>query len=211
MRQVLVLAIVLWAAAAGPARAQTIFSITGEDTVGGNAGFIVEVEDVGFGTEEFFTFVEDGKVRIYAFREPPSPFWIPLPYTAYLVAQDAMSVGMTWRFIDGDLGGSRTCEVLGMEAVSTLAGDFDAWKVQMTEDAGPGDQVDYFYWVEGVGFVKNTTEYLGVVTYRSELSSYSATGSGFFPLVVGNTWTYVGGDVDNESSSVGALKKQYVR
>jgi hypothetical protein len=42
-----------------------------------------------------------------------------------------------------------------------------------------------------------------------DLDSYAVSGTGFFPLSVGNTWIYVNTVVTNAQQSFGAVKSRF--
>lgn len=174
-----------------------VLSVTADTTFTGNAGFIinevftpgsdpVEIADIG-------AFPENGKLRLYAFRDPGGA-WDIAPAAGYLVQLSSLNVGDSWAGLPSEELGPVTNRVEAQESVIVPAGTFNnAYRVAVRADNLPGssDPIEEFWFVEGVGFVLNIGYRLdGTVEYTTELISFTGSGSGFFPSSVGNVWEY---------------------
>ncbi len=187
--------IVLMTLCAGSAVADSLsWTVVAESTFEGNPGFIISEDFSEEGsdlveTEEIAIFIEDGKVRLHGFREPGG-VWEFLPFAAYFVQVPNLQIGDSWVGLPHDFYGSTTATVVAQEDVSVPAGTFfGAYKVELRADIlGPeSPPTEVFWFAMGVGMIKNTyfneSFQLDALT---ELVSYSGSGSGIFPLVVGN-------------------------
>lgn len=209
---VLFLAVMIYGAQS--AQADETFSITGTDNVSGNDGFILEIDEPGYPTIEFFTFVEAGKHRIFAEREKPGTTWELITPAAFLVAETTMSINDSWNFLaseDDEL--PITATVRAIESVTVDAGTFTAYKVEFGLTSDPSILDAVFWFVDGVGIVRQDFYSVGAVGNpfedRVELAAYTVVGgSGFFPSAVGNSWSFLN-IVATEESSWGSVKSRY--
>ena len=191
-----------------PATADTTWTVTADSTMDGNAGSLLWISEEGFPGVTYFTFEEDGKARAYAGR-PDGGDWLVFTNPQYLVPVDNISAGMTWRFPGDDDSDLRQAEAITLESVSTAAGDFLAWRVDVTRPTDPAGKYSSYWFAPGVGLVRDLEYENFVPIWEVDLDSYSVTGSGYFPTVVGNTWTYVERSVPNAPASVGNVKSRY--
>lgn len=189
--------------------ADNVFTTTVDSTIDGNAGTILTIEDAGNPTETFFVFPQAGMIRVYASRDEGSPTWDILTGPVFLVPKNNITAGDTWRFLDDDLGGETIAEAITEESVTTAAGTFTAWKIDVAPVSNPANRTQSLWFASGVGLVRQVDYFDQWIERESNLESYSTTGNGFFPLVVGNTWTYIGTEVPTEDSSIGELKSRY--
>ena len=184
--------------------------ITADSTLAGNPGFIVMITEPGFPIGSFFVFEEAGKIRVFASREGGSPNWDILPGSQYLCRAITMSIGDTWRFLDDDSGGETVATVVAQENVTTTAGTFSTFKVDVALASDPGTINHSVYFSSGVGIIREEEYFAGVLNYRDSLfSSNIVGGSGFFPLAVGNQADYAEDIVPVEATSWGAVKSKY--
>ena len=178
-----------------------------DSTMDGNAGSIFRILEPGEPGQDIFIFEEDGKYRIYALRVDGSS-WVVLAAGMYYSPVASMTIGETWRFIDhNDLADETLATVVAQEDVTTAAGTFSCYKVEIHVVANPGVIVQTNWLSEGNGLIRESY-FEGNGYWVSELNGYSATGTGFMPRVVGNWWTYSGSLVGTEETSWGAIKRQ---
>jgi hypothetical protein len=151
-------------------------------------------------------------VRLNGLRADGSDDWeIYSSPPVYLCPTVQMVPSLVWQFPEDELGFSRSAEVTGQEAVSVPAGDFvNAWRVDVTRDDQPGVVVQTLWFAVNVGIVKQVEFESELPVWISELQSYSVSGLGFFPLIVGNSWQYADVPVTSRARSLGALKGSFV-
>ena len=173
----------------------------------GNPGTIFRILEPGNPGQDLFIFEEDGKYRIYALRVDGSS-WLVLTAGMYYSPVASMMIGETWRFIDhNDLVDETLATVVAQEDVTTAAGTFSCYKVEIHVVANPGVIVQTNWLSEGNGLIRESY-FEGNGYWVSELNSYSATGTGFMPRVVGNIWYYSGDLVSTQETSWGKIKLQ---
>ena len=189
--------------------ADDVFTATADSTIDGNPGTILTIEDAGNPTETFFVFPQAGMIRVYASRDEGSPTWDILTGPVFLVPKNNITAGDTWRFFDDDLGGETVAEAIIEESVTNAAGTFTAWKIDVAPVSNPTQPTQSLWFASGVGLVRQVDYFDQWIERESNLDTYSTTGNGYFPLVVGNIWTYVGSEVPTADSSVGELKSRY--
>lgn len=191
------------------AGADDVFNATADSTIDGNAGTILTIEEPGNPTETLFLFPQTGMIRVYARRDAGSPTWDVLTGPVYLVPKNKIDLGDTWRFLDDDFGGETIAEAVMEESVTTAAGTFTAWKVNVAPVSNPTQPTQGLWFASGVGLVRQVDYFDQWIERESNLETYATAGNGYFPLVVGNVWTYIGTDVPAGSSSIGAVKSHY--
>lgn len=201
---VIVLMIALFAA---PAAADWTLTVTEARSSGGVDGFVVQSAEPGYPTEELFIAADGGMMRVYETRELGEP-WDPMAEEVFLVPATTITAGMTWNFLPDETSAYQA-EAIQMESVSTPAGTFDAWLVDITEVGGSGYFTSSMWWVDGVGLLGESEFEGGWLTWESKLASYTANGSGFLPLAIGNSWTFQSAEVDTEAGSIGAIKARF--
>lgn len=197
------------------ANAETFTQTAVKDTTfAGNPGKILFFDETG-GQEDVALFVENDLWRIYAFR-PLGGAWEIEPAPVYYMPDSAISVGQTWSFPkEGSGGGTTTAEVIRMESVSVPAGTWaNAYRIEIRDTTlGPTSQLLEVTWVvQGVGVVKaNGFLPTGEEEWLDELESYSVSGSGYFPMDIGNTWTFRIADIGVPVSlmNLGGLKAMF--
>jgi hypothetical protein len=139
----------------------------------GSPRFVVEISS-GVKILNLFS-KADGWVLLYAERYPehegleakyePPKQYLPIPLT----------VGQKWEWSGHDPTQTRHTEkntVTGIEEVTVPAGKFRAMKVVSYVTGGAIPMTKTYWYAEGVGLVKSTTEG-GQVKYGSELVDYS--------------------------------------
>jgi hypothetical protein len=191
------------------AMADEVFTTTVDSTIDGNAGTILTIENAGGPTEAFFVFPQAQMIRVYASRDEGSPTWDILTGSVSLVPKNKFTAGDTWRFLDDELGGETVAVAVAEESVTTAAGTFTAWKVDVALVTNPTQPTQSLWFAAGVGLVRPVDYLAQWIETASSLDTYSTTGNGYFPLVVGNTWTYVESEVPTAGSSVGEIKARY--
>ena len=193
-----------------PTMADQTFTVTADTTIDGNAGKMMFIEEPGYGNQTVFVFDEGGLLRVYATRDGGSDIWNVLPGTQYVVPTTSITAGMTWRFIDDDGVVETRAEAIQQETVTTGAGTFPmAWRIDISRVSSPS-QISETHWiVEDVGMIKSVTYFGQWITWESTVESYSVTGTGFFPLDVGNIWQWVDATVPAAETSMGSIKSRY--
>lgn len=180
-----------------------IRTITADSTMDGHDGSILRIIEYGDHDGDYFVFEEDGKYRIYAVRDG-GPTWAYLPAGVYYCPVSSMTVGETWRGIDYE-GQETLATVMLQEQVTTVAGTFSCYKIDIDLVSDPGATVQILWLSDGVGLVKEA--YFETNGYWvSELTGYMGTGTGFFPEDAGNTWNYSESLLGTKESSWGAIK-----
>jgi hypothetical protein len=179
-----------------------------DTTMDGNEGTIFRVTESGKLGQDIFIYEEDGKYRIYALREDGSA-WMVLGAPMFYSPVSSMTIGESWRFIDqNDMTEESLATVVAQEEITTTAGTFACYKIDITVVANPGVVVQTNWLSNGYGLIRESY-FEGNGYWFSNLSSYYATGTGFMPRVVGNWWSYAGHLVSTEESSWGAIKKEH--
>jgi hypothetical protein len=178
-------------------------TITTDSTMDGNDGSILRIIEYGEHDGDYFVFEEEGKYRIYAVRDD-GPSWAYLPAGVYYCPVSSMTIGETWRAID--FGGQETLATVALqEQVTTTAGTFSCYRIDIHLVSNPGAIVQRLWISDGVGMVKEA--YFETSGYwMSELTGYMGTGTGFFPGDAGNIWTYSSYFVGTTETSWGAIK-----
>ncbi len=129
--------------------------------------------------ESEYFYEENGYVRFAAFQNPGGP--IVILGDNYYIMKQVPQIGDTWL---AWVGIACNAEVESSEMMTVPAGTFPAFEVGYSEVGG--EHVSTIYWANSVGGV--VRDYGG---YHGELTDYSlVSGSGCFPLAVGNWWTY---------------------
>jgi|GEM_PF-5047629 len=184
---------------AGPASAGAILTMAVQEhtTLNGNPGTVIHetFEEDGF-TEsmDFFIIQEDGKHRLYGLREEGSDIWEFFPDAYYVVPVSSMTIGQTWVGLPGEDWATTTYTVGVIETITVPAGIFpNAYRVdkRLASQAPDSQPFESEWYVNGAGRVYGE-QYNedGTIDFYTELTSYSVSGSGFFPEDLGNTWEY---------------------
>jgi len=189
--------------------ADEVFTATVDSTIDGNAGTILTIEEPGISTETLFLFPQAGMIRVYASRDEGSPSWDILAGPVYLVPKNKITTGDTWRFLDDELGGETIAEAIAEESVTTAAGTFTAWKIDVSPVSTPAQPTQSLWFASGMGLVRQVDYFDRWIERESNLETYFTSGNGFFPLVAGNIWTYIGSEVPTADSSVGEMKARH--
>jgi hypothetical protein len=205
---ILVLTLIL--AAAAPVMADEVLTVVADSTLAGHAGFVAvstSTEDSG---GSIFLFEEAGKLRFYAQRGFGTTTWDIMTTAQYVVQTSAMTIGDTWTFIEDDFGNPTVARVGAQEQVTTALGTFDCYRVDIERVSEPGVALETMWFADGVGFVRSQGFLNGWMDWRDDLESYTnASGSGFMPMGVGNTWNFTPVAVANETTNWGNLKSLY--
>lgn len=212
MRKLVPVLFALALAAPFTAQADEVITVVADSTLAGNDGFIVHSVRASEGEgQSVFVFEEDGKLRVYAFRQFGQFTWDVLPGSQYLVQQHSMSIGDKWNALQGDGGNPMEAEVVDHVSITVLAGTFDCYRIDLVYTANPTVVVQSMWFSNGVGWVQNEG-YLpgGAVDWRDELSDYTiVSGTGFMPLGIGNSWTQISITVATRQASWGEIKSKY--
>ena len=187
------IAVVCFAAAGTPALAQDeSWEVLADSTLDGHDGYLVRIVAPGEGSATMFVFEESGKYRVYAARDGGSSIWSVLPGEQYYCESTSMNINDTWRHLDDD-GEEAQATVVDQQQVTTGAGTFTAYKVNVVRVSAPSTVTQILWFASGVGLVRQIDLYSGPFpdTWQSDLQNYSITGgSGFFPLAAGNQWQF---------------------
>jgi len=203
--------IVFMSLTGSPALAAQTFEITADSTLNGNDGYLMQITEPGEGGSTMFLFEEAGKIRAFAERISGSSTWDIFSEPQYICQSTSMTVNDSWRFLD-DEGEERVATVVTQESITTNAGTFSCYRVDIESATNPGTVITSLWFSSGVGLVREDDFYEGTtpVDWRFELQSFSlAGGSGFFPLAVGNVWQYGEIILPVEFTTWGAIKAKY--
>ena len=207
MRPVAVITLLLVLAGPGDGLADETFEVGADSLLFSEIGTLVRVVESDGNGATYHCVESINRVRIYGIREFGSQEWFIPPVPVYLCPQTEMLPGLGWKFLDDDLGNTRTAEAVRQEAVTVPAGNFtNAWRVEVRRDDQPGVLDEVFWYAANVGIVKRAEWSGGQVSVRSELASYDVRGFGYFPLIEGNGWQYTEATVPVGRRSVGSLK-----
>lgn len=197
----------LLATAPSLARASETLEVYADSTLGTTNGFLMRITNTGVLSQTVFVVEEAGKVRAYAFRAAGSSVWDLALGTQYLCQSQSMSIGNSWRFLNDDFDAETVATVAAQTNVTTAAGTFSTYRVDIALASAPGTVVESMYFAFGVGFVRDEGFLGGSLDWQDELVSYSiAGGSGFFPLAIGNIWVHDEINLAVETRAWGAIK-----
>ena len=203
------LILVLVTTAAIPVMADEILTVVADSTLAGQAGYVIHSVYDNTGSSIFLT-EEAGKVRFYATREFGLAGWDIVATPQYLVPTGTLTIGETWDYINTDDDEATVARVAAQESVTTAAGTFSCYQVDIERAAAPGTAYETMWFASGVGFVRNEGYINGAMDWRDELQSQSIVGgTGYLPLAVGNSWTYAEVPVATENTNWGELKSIY--
>ena len=204
---VIVAAVICLFAANSPVQSDETFEIVADSTLDGNPGFILRITDPGYPGFNLFVFEESEKIRFYAGREDGEPGWTVFSGFQYLCPSTTMNVSDSWRFLDDEVE-ETIATVVALEPVTTNAGTFPSYKVNIAHASNPTEVISIMWFSSGFGIVKQWDYFPEI--WRSDLQEYSLVGgSGFFPLTLGNRWDYAEIQVPVEESTWGAIKALY--
>jgi hypothetical protein len=194
-----------------PATADGVYTTVADTIIDGNAGTILTMEELGNPIKTYFLFPQGGMIRVYASRDAGSPSWDILAGMIHLVPKNKIAAGDTWRFLDDEQGGETIAEAIVEESVWTIAGTFMAWRVDIALVSNPTVPIRSRWFASRVGLVRQVEYVDQSIASESILATYATNGNGYFPLVVGNVWTYDGGavPVKAEVVSVGSFKARW--
>jgi len=197
---------------AGVVLADETITVAADSTLAGQAGYIVHVtpDNPQDSASSLFFFEEAGKLRMYAARDVGSQDWDIFGSAQYLCPTAPMSLGDTWSHLSSDEGEATLARVVAEEDVTTAAGLFTTFRVEVELVSEPNVSIETMWFAWGVGFVRNQGYEGGAVDWRDNLTSYSIVGgSGYMPLGVGNTWTHAPEAVSTETAGWGELKSLF--
>jgi len=190
--------------------ADEVLTVAADSTLAGHAGYVLTSTNTEDSGGSIFIFEEAGKARFYAIRDYGVQSWDILSTPQYVVPTGAMSIGDTWTFIETDFGEATLARVTAQENVTTPAGFFTCFRVDIERLVEPGVVIETLWFSWGAGFVRNQGYLDTFLDWRDELQSSSILGgTGYLPMAVGNTWNYVELPVAAENTSWGGLKSIY--
>lgn len=198
-------------AATSPAFSAQTFELYADSTMDGHNGSLMRVIEPGYGGITVFFFEEEGKNRVYAERPLGSDAWTVKPGAQYICKSTTMTIGETWRFLDD--GVEETQATVGaQESVTTDAGTFSCYRVDVERVSNPGTVIESLWFSDGVGLVKERDFFDGPTPsdWQAELLNYTIVGgSGFWPRSVGNVWNYKETILPVETTTWGAIKSEF--
>jgi hypothetical protein len=202
---------VLAAFAPVAAHADQTFAVGADSVVFSRSGSLVRVTETGSPGVTYLAYETATTVRVYAERSDTDGQWEVLDDGQDYCPLKAMYVGLTWRFLDDDLGNTRTATVVDYESVSVPAGTFMAYRADISVDDQPSVVTESLWFTVNVGMVRQLDFQDGAVVRRLVLQNYgvSVIDPGFFPLVQGNTWEYADESVETRPSSLSTLKGSF--
>ena len=187
--------------------ADETFEVVADSTINGNDGFLLRITEPGEGGTTLFLFEEVGKIRAYAEREFGSAVWDIFSGAQYVCPATSMSLNDSWRALD-DEGEETVANVVAQESITTGAGTFTCFKVDIARASNPNTITENLWFSSGTGLVRQYDTFPD--DWQSDLQNVIITGgSGFFPLAVGNTWDYSEISTPLETSSWGAVKVDF--
>jgi hypothetical protein len=193
-----VLAVVLLLSAAAAASAREYrWEVTSSGEMDGHNGFYMEMTIDGNLNETDFLFEEFPFIRLYAFKMSDQPTFTVVPSGMFVMKATFISIGDMW---DTWVNGATQATVVANEQVTTNAGTFQCFKVQMG--------ANMIGWAaQGVGRVQFTRGEETAVLQEY----YVAPGNenSYFPMTVGSWWRLTSPVVPARSSSWGSVKGLY--
>jgi len=189
MFQYLALALFIIAGYAASASAYSFrLEIVSSDTVDGHAGFVVSVDEPPDAIEELFFFMESGQVRFYAWREAGSVWETSPSEVKFLTPPADAVVGTSWNFLPDELG-DQIATLEAFDSITTPAGTFSSAKC-VARYIGDSEVNEIAHFASGTGLIR---EYFVNDQVVDELTDFNiVSGSGYFPLAVGNWWEFEG-------------------
>jgi hypothetical protein len=157
--------------------------ITSINTISGNMGYYLTetLEDTLMETDFFFEV--NGFHQWYTYEMPWQSCSTTLPNPTYQVKSNTLSIGDSWTAWVGE---PTTAVVTDTETVTVPAGTFFTYIVKHYLVSKPDSVTAMTYFSNNVGMVKGYVRNSNMV-----LTSYFIKGgSGFFPLCVGNIWSF---------------------
>jgi len=191
------------------ALADETMEVYADSSMAGLSGSLVRFTEPGFPAETVFVFEESGKLRVYAFREAGMP-WEVLVGAQYFTQTASMTIGDNWRFLDDDHGNETVATVVAQENITTPAGSYSTFKVNVTLASSPSTITESLWFALGVGYVLDEEYASGVLDWKSWLTNATIVGgTGFLPLAVGNIWVYADVNVAVGNSNWSAVKSLF--
>jgi hypothetical protein len=195
--QILILISFLSLGLVATANADETWTVYADSTLAGEYGYLVTFLDEDNSGDTLFITQELGHRRILAAREFGNTQWEILPEGWYLTPGPDDGVGSSWSTIADDFDRPSTAHFEAIETFSGPLGNLITARCVVRPDEAPETVTEVRSWADGIGLVGDHWPGQGT----DVLTSFSIVGgTGYFPMAVGNTWTF--GWVD-ELSSVG--------
>ena len=197
--------------AATSVMAGEVLTVVADSTLAGTDGFVIHATQTDGSGSSVFLVEEAGMVRLFASREYGSQSWDIEATVQYICPLTPMSLGDSWSSFTTDEGDETVAEVTAAENLTTDAGTFQCYRVDIEKVSEPGVLVETMWFSWGVGFVRSQGYWNGYMDYRDELDNYFTIGgaTGYLPLDIGNWWSYAEVAVPSESVSWGAVKAMH--
>ncbi len=135
---------------------------------------------------------DSGHVRFVAFREQGQNNWEMLPEGAYVAPAPGDGIGSSWSTLADDLDRPSTSHFEALESLTVPAGTYATARCEVRPNENPEILTSIRHFATGIGLLSDFFPGDGA----DILASFSIMGgSGYFPLAVGNTWSYTFDDV----------------
>lgn len=192
-------------------RADITFEVTAASTLGPYSGYELTISEPSSPDFTYFVFEDAGMIRVYAFKIEGLVDWTLVTGEQFLCPATSMNINDTWRFIDDGVS-ETVATVAAQEAVDTDAGTFSCYRVDIEWVDDPGTVRESLWFSSGAGLIQDRDFYDGTQesNWQAELIDYIiVAGLGYFPLAVGNIWTYKETYLPVAASTWGAIKSAY--
>jgi len=169
------------------AAADEIWTVYADSTLAGQFGYLVTFADEDNTGTTIFLSTEEGHRRFVAHREFGTEFWQMFPEGSFVAPGPDDSVGSSWSTFLDDFDRPSTEHFEAVESFSGPAGNFTSARCVIRPNEEPETFTEVRNWVLGVGLVGDFFPSDGT----DVLTSFNIVGgTGYFPLAIGNTWSY---------------------
>jgi len=169
------------------AHADETWTVYADSTLAGQYGFLVIFLDESGGGDTMFISPEAGHQRFMAAREFGETEWNMVPEGWYVAPGPDDTIGSSWSTIDDDFERASKEYFEGVEPYTGPLGTLTTARCPIRPNSEPDTFTEVRYWSEGVGLVADFWPGQGT----DILIDFNIVGgTGYFPLAVGNTWSF---------------------